>query len=1123
MHNPAPAPSSVSSPPLDALAQAIASLEAQRALLGDAAVDAALAPLKAALGSAQSLRQVSVLFLDVVGSTVLSQHLDPEDMSTVMDELLAAATAIVKGHGGRVLQYAGDSMLAVFGADGAREDDAERAVRCGLALADEGAARAVLTLETHGHAGLHVRVGVHTGPVLLGGGVSEEASIRGHTVHVAARMEQNAPRGRLRISHDTWQQVRGVFDVQAQPPLAIKGQDVPMQTWLVTGIKPRAFRVPARGIEGAETALVGRGAELDALVAAFDAVCATGTLHMVTLLADAGLGKSRLVHELQHRLDAHPQTFWLLLGRALPGTRLQPYGLLRDVLAWRLQIADSDPAALARSRLVEGLLPLLGGAADDPASAEAARTQAEVLGQLLGMDFSASPRLAGLLHDSRALRDRGLAAFATVLRRLAASDGSPVVMLLEDLQWADDASLDALWALRRQAGLPVLMVCTARSELAERRPTWAAAEAPHGVFQLSALDGAQRRGLTQALLARLAEPSPALEALIEQQAEGNPFYAEELIKMLLDDGVIVVDGEQAAWRVLPEKLDAARIPLTLVGVLQARIDTMALPERRALQRASIVGPVFWDDVLVRIDPGALAQLAAVQRRGMLMVRPDSAFEGTRELGFQHHLLHQVTYDTVLKPDKRSGHAAAAAWLAERVGDRQAEYLAITAEHYDRAGDHVRALDWFERAGEAATLRFANQAALDFTARMLSMPELTDPVRRHKLYMRQRELADLTGQRALQRQASDCIEQLAVEQGRTDWMASMAANRALLHDRLGERDAARHWAERAAALSVECNQGSSGALAEGELAWLAREHGDHIGARQHLERAFAWCPVALEQWISPRPFVYDIQMRLVDCQIRVSEGDLDGATAVALEAGTLAAERGVTRLSAFVNDALAQVWMQRLQPDAALQHASTGERAAAEVGQNSILASLPLLRARVAMLQADFDEALVLVALARQRQQALGSQAYVAETYQWEALALLASGRPAPAADALRQSLTALEGVGTPAEWRTARLLLALALVQTGQAAQALALAEPDLPALHEPDALEGGAAPLTARAAAWLFLQGCGDPRAATHLALGQQAVAERFARLADAAERARLQAAWREGEGLRLVPRLPD
>jgi len=1107
------------------LAQAIAALEAQRALLGDAAVDAALAPLKAALGSAQSLRQVSVLFLDVVGSTALSQHLDPEDMSTVMDELLAAATAIVKGHGGRVLQYAGDSMLAVFGADGAREDDAERAVRCGLALVDEGAARAVLTLETHGHAGLHVRVGVHTGPVLLGGGVSEEASIRGHTVHVAARMEQNAPRGRLRISHDTWQQVRGVFDVQAQPPLAIKGQDNPMQTWLVTGIKPRAFRVPARGIEGAETALVGREAEVDTLIAAFDAVCATRTLHMVTLLADAGLGKSRLVHELQHRLDAHPQTFWLLLGRALPGSRLQPYGLLRDVLAWRLQIADSDPAALARSRLVEGLLPLLGGGVDPGDSAEASLTEAEVLGQLLGMDFSASPRLAGLLHDSRALRDRGLAAFATVLRRLAASDGSPVVMLLEDLQWADDASLDALWALRRQAALPLLMVCTARSELAERRPAWVVAEAPHDVLPLAALAGVQRRGLTQALLARLAEPSPALEALIEQQAEGNPFYAEELIKMLLDDGVIiatVIAGEQVAWRVLPEKLDAARIPLTLIGVLQARIDTMAVAERRALQRASIVGPVFWDDVLVRIDPGALAQLAAVQRRGMLMVRPDSAFEGTRELGFQHHLLHQVTYDTVLKPDKRSGHAAAAAWLAERVGDRQAEYLAITAEHYDRAGDHVRALDWFERAGEAAMLRFANQAALDFTARMLAMPELTDPLRRHKLYQRQRELADLTGQRGLQRQASDRIEQLAVEQGRTDWLSSMAANRALLHDRLGEREAARHWAERAAALAVECHHGSSGALAEGELAWLAREHGDHAGARRHLERAFAWCPVALKQWDSPRPFVYDIQMRLVDCQIRNSAGDMDGATAVALEAGALATERGVRRLSAFVNDALAQILMQRLQPDAALLHADAAERAAAEVGQNSVLASQPLMRARVAIFKGAFEEAFELIALARQRQQALGSQAYVAESYQWDALALLATGRPALAADALRRSLAALEGIGTPPEWRSGRLLLALALVRTGQPAEALALAEPDLPALHEPDALDGSAAPLSARAAAWLFLQGCGDARAATHLALGQQDMERRFSRLADAEERARLQAAWRDGDGLRLVPRLP-
>ena len=154
--------------------------------------------------------------------------------------------------------------------------------------------------------------------------------------------------------------MRGVFDFEAQPPLQVKGQDEPLRTWLVLRAKPRAFRVATRGIEGAETPLVGRDAELAQLVAAFEATVRTRRLQALTLLAEAGLGKSRLIQELQHRLETHPQPCWLLLGRALPSGTLQPYGLLRDVLAWRLQIADSDSAEVARRSLVEGLAPYLG-------------------------------------------------------------------------------------------------------------------------------------------------------------------------------------------------------------------------------------------------------------------------------------------------------------------------------------------------------------------------------------------------------------------------------------------------------------------------------------------------------------------------------------------------------------------------------------------------------------------------------------------------------------------------------------------------------------------------------------------------------------------------------------------
>ena len=536
-------------------------------LLGDARIAGHLRPRgdnggmnPPALPPAPQRRLVTVLFLDVVGSTALSSELDPEDVSEVMDGALKRFAAVVEAHGGRVLQFAGDSLLAAFGADLAREDDAERAVHAGLALLAAAREHAAQVQRERGLGDFGVRVGAHTGHVLLGGGVDADGTIRGFTVNIAARMVQSAPAGAVRISHDTWRHVRGVFDVQAQPPLQVKGHDAPLVTYLVRAARPRAFRVPGRGIDGIETPLIGRKPELARLLAAFEEVAAGGGLRSVTLVAEAGLGKSRLLHEFQQRLDLHPQRCWLLLGRSHPGSQQRPYGLLRDLLAWRLQIADSDNAEQARSRLVQGLLPFF--AADGE---EAALRQAEMLGQLIGLDFSASPRLAGFLREPRLLRDGALAAFATWLQRLAASDGAPVVMLLDGLQWADDASLDALLQLRTRIELPLLLLMAARPALTERRADWGHGWERHATITLAALAAAERPALMRALLQRVADVPAPLLAQIDAQAEGNPYYAEELVLMLIDDGVI--DTRTEPWRVQPERLVAARIPGTLVGVL----------------------------------------------------------------------------------------------------------------------------------------------------------------------------------------------------------------------------------------------------------------------------------------------------------------------------------------------------------------------------------------------------------------------------------------------------------------------------------------------------------------------------------------------------------------------------
>lgn len=674
------------------LAAAIAALEAQRALLGDAVVDTALAPLREKLAAhqttAQQLKQVSVLFVDVVGSTAMGQQLDPETIHEVMDSALERFTAAVQAEGGRVLQYTGDGMLAAFGTAAAGEDDVECALRAGLHIVDEAAAHAPQVQREHGVPDFNVRVGVHTGRVLLGGGVDAEGSIRGATVNVAARMEQSAPPGRLRISHDSWRHVRGLFEFEAQPPISVKGVEQPVHSFLVVRALPRTQRGGPRGIEGVRTRMVGRDAELALLRQALAQTLRDGRASAVTVVGEAGLGKSRLLAEFEHGLDA--QSVWLLLGRAHPRSAVEPFGLLRDLLLRHLRIGDDEPAASARDKLVQQLAPVFG---DDGI------VGAHLLGHLVGLDFSTSAHVRDLLGDETLLRARAFDAGALWLRRLSAT--RPVVMVLDDLHWADPGSIDFVHhVMHEDADVPQLCLTLTRQTVFEQHAQWMRDEPRHTRLDLKPLDHAHSQELAGGLLERIADVPEALRALVIDAAEGNPFYMEELVKMFIDDGVIAVDAD--GWRVRPDQLLHVHVPPTLTGVLQARLDALSPDQRRALQQAAIVGHAFWDQALAAIDPAALQQLAALRARELIVPREAAADEATREFAFKHHLLHQVTYDSVLKAPKRDGHARVGAFWSARaeVASPQqvdpAHCRALAEAQYHRCqADPQGYVGWFE--------------------------------------------------------------------------------------------------------------------------------------------------------------------------------------------------------------------------------------------------------------------------------------------------------------------------------------------------------------------------------------------------------------------------------------------
>lgn len=817
------------------LEAAIAALETQRSVLGDAVVEPLLVAARAkldALQSAvepehvQSLKQVSILFLDAVGSTTLSQKLDPEAISLVMDGALARGSALVAAHQGKVLQYAGDNLLAVFGADDAREDDAERAVRCGLALLDLGRVLGDEVRAAHGHTGFNVRVGIHTGGVLLGGGVDAEGSIRGIAVNIAARMEQTAPAGALRISHDTYALVRGMFDVEPQPPLQVKGIDAPVQSYLVLRAKPRSFHIGTRGIEGVATRMVGRDAELGLLQQAFQRVFARRQLMAVTVVAEAGIGKSRLLYEFEAWSEDRPESFYILRGRATPQTQSQPFGLLRDILAWRFQIADSDTLDVAKAKLEQSVVPLF--VHDD--GADLAEAHAHLLGHLLGIDYSNSRHLSGILDDSRQIRNRALHAAAQVFRRLSASDNHPAVLELEDLHWADDGTLDFLSQLcELNRDVPMLVLALARPALFERRADWGR-RGLHQRIDLEPLDPAASRQLANELLKSLSQAPVALSAIVVERAEGNPFYMEELVKMLVDQGAIVTSGEQ--WTLRHEKLLAAQIPASLTGVLQARLDGLPTPERLALQQASVIGQVFWDQALAALDARAPATLPALARRGLTPARPNAAMDGMREYAFSHQILHDVTYATVLRRARRALHARAAAWLAGLTSARASDFLGATAEHFELADDRAQACEFFARAAEHAKARYAHDVALRHVVRAIALLDRsTDPAGPETLELRWRlffvrEYAlNLQGHRAEQRVALDGLQELADALDDDDRRSFVARRRSLLAMRTADHRAQEVAARQAIAFAERAGNAQSRLEAQRLLADALASLGD----------------------------------------------------------------------------------------------------------------------------------------------------------------------------------------------------------------------------------------------------------------------------------------------------------
>jgi class 3 adenylate cyclase/tetratricopeptide (TPR) repeat protein/tRNA A-37 threonylcarbamoyl transferase component Bud32 len=668
-------------------------------------------------------KQITVLYANLADfEEQLLADLGGDEAGRILQEWLHKVEGVAGQYGGMVHEKTANSFTAIWGVRAAREDDAERAVRAALHIKDElGRMKDELkdsSFILH-PASLPIQIAVHSGAAVLARG-DGLLSVSGPTVNLAGRLEQAAPEGSVVISQDTYSQVRGIFLVEGLEAVRVRGRREPIALYWVKGLKPRAHRARPPAVEGIETRTIGREAELKLLVEMMEAAREDDESQLVTVVGEAGMGKSRLLYELRDYEDKQPYDFWFFPGRGTPEMLGQPYALLRDVFIYRFEIQDSDAAALVQEKFERGVTRFLGTAAVD---------KAHLLAHLLGFQLVDSPYLRG--QEAEQLRNQGVRVMmelfvAVATRRTSTSAG--LWLELENVHWADERSLDLIQQLvAENPRLSLLVTCTARPVLFERRPGWGQGQDWHTRIDLRPLSRRDSRRLAREILQKVVDVPDGLRDLLVERSEGNPRYMEELVKVLVEDRVILRGrGEEDNWQVVMERLAQVRVPVTLAGLLQARLDRLLPEERVTLQRAAVVGRTFWDKSLKALEtadhiPADIARaLERLVRQELVSQREETTIGGTQEYAFKSSMLRDVVYEHILKRQQRAYHAAAADWLQMVSGERAGEYSAPIAAHYEQAGDVERAAAAWATAGNRAMQVSAFAEAKGFFQRGLAL-------------------------------------------------------------------------------------------------------------------------------------------------------------------------------------------------------------------------------------------------------------------------------------------------------------------------------------------------------------------------------------------------------------------
>jgi class 3 adenylate cyclase/tetratricopeptide (TPR) repeat protein len=666
------------------------------------------APASTAAGEEQERKVISAVFCDLVGFTERAERMDPEDVHTLLRTYYASVRPQFERFGGTVAKFIGDAVYVLYGAPRAHEDDPERAVRAALAalaaVADLNAALPDLDL--------HLHIGVTTGEALVtphpvpdeSGGLAW-----GDILNTASRLENAAPPDTILVDDATYRATRHVIDYQLAEPVQAKGKAEPVPVWQPVGLL-------ARESDPTRQPIVGRGPELALLAGMLEGVRASRTAQLVTIVGETGIGKSRLVLEFFRRMQAGLDAVAFRLGRSPPYPDGVSFWALGEIVKAQAGMLETDGAAAAGQKLHAAVRDLVS------VTAEAARIEGH-LRSLVGLDAPAQAR-----GDQRGA---AFAAWRHFLEALARR--RPLVLVFEDVQWADDGLLDFIEHLAGWSrDVPLLILATARPELRERRPHWGKDDLVTEV-PLPPLSEREARELVSSLAGERALSTFATDTIVASAA-GNPLYSVEFVRMLADRGLLAPGSDTA-----PIALGALPVPESVRSIIASRLDSLPAEEKAVVQAGAVMGRVVWPGALSAVTGHprrwVVKRLRLLEDRAFLAPVRESSVEHEFEYRFRHVLIRDVAYSAIPRARRGDIHRRTAEWLESLSPDRAADRAEMLAHHYSSAlrlvggaGDEALELAHCTRralrdAGDRAlTLHAFPAAARHFRAALELWPE-----------------------------------------------------------------------------------------------------------------------------------------------------------------------------------------------------------------------------------------------------------------------------------------------------------------------------------------------------------------------------------------------------------------